>query len=43
MKIAPITFRDASEHINRFHRHHKASTGCKFAISIEDEGVITCT
>lgn len=41
MRIAPITFREASEFINKEHRHHKATVGCKFCISvIDDEGVI---
>jgi len=41
MKIAPITYRNACEYVNRFHRHHKASVGCKFAISIiDDTGIV---
>lgn len=41
MKIAPITFKEASEYINKYHRHHKATVGCKFCISvIDDEGNI---
>ena len=47
MKIAPITFREASEYINRFHRHHRATVGCKFCISVMDDtgqihGVAVC-
>ena len=47
MKIAPITFRDASDYINRFHRHHCATVGCKFCISVVDDagqihGVAVC-
>lgn len=30
MVIKPITFRQASEYVNCFHRHHKSPTGCKF-------------
>ena len=37
MKIAPITFRQACNFINRYHRHHKATVGCKFCISVIDE------
>lgn len=41
MRIAPITFKEASEYINKNHRHHKATVGCKFCISIiDDEGNI---
>ncbi len=41
MRIAPITFRKASGYINENHRHHNATTGCKFCISvIDDEGHI---
>ena len=36
MTIKPITFRQASEYVNRFHRHHKAPTGGKFSIGLCD-------
>lgn len=47
MKIAPITFREASSYINQFHRHHNATVGCKFCISVIDgdgqiHGVAVC-
>ena len=47
MHIAPITFREASDYINRYHRHHNATIGCKFCISVVDEdgqlrGVAVC-
>ena len=47
MKIAPITFRNASDYINTYHRHHNATIGCKFCISVIDEdgqihGVAVC-
>ena len=47
MKIAPITFKAASAYINEHHRHHKASIGCKFCISVRDDsgqihGVAVC-
>ncbi len=41
MRIAPITFREASEYINEKHRHHRATIGCKFCISVVgDDGQI---
>lgn len=47
MKIAPITFRAASEYINKYHRHHNSTVGCKFCLSVIDEdgqlhGVAVC-
>lgn len=47
MKISPITFKAASAYINQYHRHHKASVGCKFCISVVDDngqlhGVAVC-
>ena len=47
MKIAPITFKKASEYINKYHRHHNATIGCKFCISVIDSsdqlhGVAVC-
>lgn len=47
MKIAPITFKEASEYINKHHRHHRATVGCKFCISVIDDngqihGVAVC-
>lgn len=36
MTIKPITFQQASEYVNRFHRHHKAPTGGKFSIGLCD-------
>lgn len=47
MRIAPITFRAASEYINKYHRHHNATVGCKFCIAVVDEcgqihGVAVC-
>lgn len=37
MKIAPITLKKASEYINKYHRHHNATVGCKFSISVIGE------
>lgn len=47
MIIAPTTFREASNYINKNHRHHAATVGCKFCISVVDEdgeihGVAVC-
>lgn len=47
MKIAPITFKKASDYINQHHRHHRATIGCKFCISVIDDsgqlhGVAVC-
>lgn len=46
MTIVPITYREAAEFVNRFHRHHKAPQGCKFAIGLSDcetmSGVAIC-
>lgn len=36
MEIRPITFREASDFINKHHRHHKATVGCKFCVSVWD-------
>ena len=38
MEIRPITFRVGCEFVNKFHRHHKATTGCRFAIGLFDGG-----
>ena len=37
MEIRPITFKTASEFIDQFHRHHRATIGCKFCVSCWDE------
>lgn len=47
MKVAPITFKEASAYINQYHRHHHATVGCKFCISVVDDdgqihGVAVC-
>lgn len=47
MRIAPITFKEASAYINQHHRHHKATIGCKFCISVVGDdgqlhGVAVC-
>lgn len=46
MEIRPVTFRTASEYVNKYHRHHKATVGCKFCIGVFDgeqlHGVAIC-
>ena len=47
MRVAPITFKEASAYINQYHRHHSATVGCKFCISVVDDdnqlhGVAVC-
>lgn len=36
MKIVPMTFKEASEFVKKYHRHHKPTVGCKFCIGCED-------
>lgn len=40
MEIRPITFKEASAFVNTHHRHHPASQGCKFCVSLYDAGVL---
>ena len=42
MRIAPITFAKASEFINKNHRHHHATIGCKFCIAVLDNSENLC-
>lgn len=42
MEIVPITFRTASDYINQYHRHHKATVGCKFCIGLNDDNGNLC-
>lgn len=37
MEIRPITLRVANDYVNQFHRHHNATTGCKFAIGLYED------
>lgn len=42
-EIRPITFRQASDFINQYHRHHKATVGHKFSVGLyEGEKLIGC-
>lgn len=34
LTVIPITFRQATAFVARFHRHHKPSRGCKFTIGV---------
>lgn len=36
MEIRPITFKSACEFVDKYHRHHKSTTGCKFCVSLYD-------
>jgi hypothetical protein len=43
LEIRPITLRAASAYINAYHRHHRATVGCKFAIGCFDgETMVGC-
>ena len=42
-EIKPITFRQASDFINLYHRHHNATVGHKFSVGLyEGEQIIGC-
>lgn len=39
MKIHPCTLKDANDYVQKYHRHHKPTTGHKFSIScLNDDG-----
>lgn len=43
MEIRPITFRQASDFINRYHRHHRETVGHKFSVGLfEGDQIIGC-
>ena len=46
MEIKPITFRTACDFVEKYHRHHKPSIGCKFSVGLYDDenlvGVAIC-
>jgi len=43
MEIRPITFREACDFINKHHRHHKATVGCKFSLGLyKEEKLVGC-
>lgn len=33
-EIRPITLKTANEYVNRYHRHHNGTVGCKFAVGL---------
>lgn len=41
--IKPITFKQASDFINKYHRHHGATIGCKFCVGcFADDLMVGC-
>lgn len=39
MQIIPLTLKTANEYVNKYHRHHNGTVGCKFSIGvINDNG-----
>lgn len=41
LNLVPIRFRDASDFVGMWHRHHQPPVGCKFCIGVaDDEGVL---
>lgn len=46
MEIRPVTFRQACDFVEKHHRHHRPTVGCKFCIGIFDNetlvGVAIC-
>lgn len=38
LTVKPIGVKEASEYINKYHRHHSATIGCKFCISAWNDG-----
>lgn len=37
MRVVPVTLREANAFIEKHHRHHGATRGCKFSIAVVDE------
>ena len=37
LRVIPLTFREASDFVARFHRHHKPPVGAKFSLGVETE------
>lgn len=46
MEIRPVTFRQACDFVEKHHRHHRPTVGCKFCIGLFDKetlvGVAIC-
>jgi hypothetical protein len=41
LELTPITFAEANDFVDRFHRNHKPVIGCKFCIAVsQDEKVV---
>ena len=40
MQIQPITFRAACEFVEKHHRHHKPTVGCKFCVGLYEEDTL---
>lgn len=38
LDLCPVSFREATAFVQRFHRHHQPSRGMKFAIGVEADG-----
>lgn len=38
MKIIPITLKEANGFVASYHRHHRPTVGCKFAIGLQNNG-----
>lgn len=38
LKVEPISLRTANDYVAAFHRHHKPVAGCKFCLSVWDNG-----
>lgn len=36
LQLQPITFKEASVFVSRYHRHHRPPQGCKFCIGVND-------
>lgn len=40
MTIRPISYKEASEYINKYHRHHNAPQGMKWAVAVYDGDIL---
>lgn len=40
LKITPCTYKQAADFVNKHHRHHNASIGCKFCIAVTEGDVV---
>lgn len=40
LTIIPCTYRFAKDYVNKFHRHHDSSQGCKFCIAVKNDNEI---